>query len=737
MAGFNHNPLNYLRNKDRDTIAWNKKLNREDIIHDSPGLTRNTLFQSCLNDFPNEGKAEPVEAHLRVVLPGKEFKKPPEQLKNIKESIPDTYPGKKLGLTDRISPSFYFDPASRKFTGRFSELETFLEEQDLQGKRINLSQYGIDNIYYVVNIKNECMVFEFYFSDSKKKNFTVTIDKDGYVITSPDDGETPNPSYVSGNEVKKAFFTVNNDSQKREIIEDGFRLIFCKLLGDLSHVIYSDDKTAVFTNDTYLRDRCIKNKCPAIYREPLTKGSLKKGGGKSKKVVKVSGKSVKPLNMISTYVLHDIYRRAINGGGTGKSSKVAFEEKFANNCNKMNLLKEIKEIVSRIETFLNKQQRSFKINGRDFECTTIIETKLKSIIDFLDGEVLEKKIDEIDTSLSVEEYNSLIMRWFPLQILFCPEDMNTSMYTYEGDTYYSPLNVDRLFPEQEDKIGDFNNVFEKGSFKKFVMNGIIDETKNKRGSLNNILSFLSREFGISTEFEKPVVTTVLRKSDELDQAKELLLKLKDQVSISDDLAELVDYAIDFGVLTEHDIAIEYLKDICGDDIEAQSYYTRLLPLVYFDGYHVYDYDLLKAFVKLCEAGKAPRGNDGFLEFLAEKMKKDEEVEPESDEEVEPESDEEVEPESDEEVEPESPFEIEKTPIQQKPVSEPEISNVFGFKDNFNFKTIASRPRKGSKVPGTVSIFRAVHGGSRKTLKKRRTKRAKKSNKKSKRIYRKH
>ena len=692
------NPLNYLRPKDQDTIEWNKKLNREDIIHDSPGLNGktgdkyNNLFQICLNRFfPNDGQAEYVEAPLRVVLPGKEFKKKPEQLKNINESIPDTYPGKKLGLPDRISPSFYFDPASRKFAGQFPKLKEFLTSKGAENINIHLQQYGINDFSYKVVTHPNCMVFEFYFNNIIQ--FTVTIDKDGYVITSPTNTATPDPSYVSGNEAKKAFFVANKNSGTSKDFMDGLRLIFCKLLGDLSHVIYSDDNTAVFTNDTYLRDRCIKNKCPAVYREPAPKETvktklplnknkkslLKKGGVKSikpsKKIVKIGDKLVKPKNSLSTYVLHDIDRRATRGGG--ETIEAPSDSNFANECNKANLLREIDEIVGRLETFLNDEKRSFTINGQDFKCTEIIDKKLRSIVDFLKGGAKEE-INKIDTSLSIDEYNSSIMRWFPLQILFCPEDMNTSMYTYAGNTYYSPLDVDRLFPELEDKIGDFDNVFDDGSFKKFVMNGTTDESKNKSGDLNKILSFLTEEF------------KQLSKSDELDEANKLLTNAPKQID-SDDFAELVDYAIDFGILTEHDITIEYLKNICGDDLEAQTYYSRLLPLVYFDGYHVYDYDLLSAFVQSFKTKNAPRGNEGFIAFLAENMKDDEEIV--------------------DEIEPET---------NQLP----------------DFRKLGTEPGKAFETVFGQSI--PTNGGSRKTLKKRRTKRAnKKSKKNTKRRSRKH
>jgi hypothetical protein len=44
----------------------------------------------------------------------------------------------------------------------------------------------------------------------------------------------------------------------------------------------------------------------------------------------------------------------------------------------------------------------------------------------------------------------------------------------------------------------------------------------------------------------------------------------------------------------------------------------LLPLVYFDGYHVYDYELLSNFVKLCKAGKTPKPNEDVLDFMAQR-----------------------------------------------------------------------------------------------------------------------
>lgn len=710
------NPLNYLRPKDQDTIEWNKKLNREDIIHDSPGLNnrdkakQNPLFRNCLDTFapPSAGKADYIESDYVCVLPFKESKGvKPAQLAHISESIPDTYPGEKIGLSDRISPSYFFDPASRKYTEKIKEgkktvtiykldkLKAFLASKN--SSEINtyqMKEYGIENLSFKSSITSDGkLTFEFSSTNPNIGSFTIKVDREGFAEYSG------TPSYIAGNAEKKKYFDDNKSPVTAAKMKDGTRYILCKLLGDLSHVLYSDDSTIVFTNDTYLRDRCIKNKTATICREFLGKDYMTGGvvERKSRKPVAKKTKVVKPpassklgkngkepvkkvnmANKTSVYKLYDIARASITRGGAATVNSDP-----ANKCNVDNLLSEIDAYNSRIDQFL--MSRKFRIGAEDIVCSDEAVAYLTTLKGFLSGTV-KAEINNLDVNRSVEEFNIDLMKWFPLQIIFHSEDMSTKVHpwTQEKPGFYSPKNIAKVFPKLEDKIGEFQNKIPEGIFQN-------NASLPSSGSLNEILTFLDSEF------------SELSNSEELDNAKTLLELSKTDTNLlseSENFINLIDATIDLGVIDEYDVLIEYLRDICKyDDVYANTCYTVLRPMVYFNGYNIYDYDILAKFVEKIK-GDVPKYAEeysSFDKFLMENMKDDDDVVDEDDE-------------DDEEM-------GELAQIAQEPV---------------DYRKLASEPRNSLGVFRSIS----VRGGSRK---KRGTKRAnKKSNKKNtKRRSRKH
>jgi hypothetical protein len=282
------------------------------------------------------------------------------------------------------------------------------------------------------------------------------------------------------------------------------------------------------------------------------------------------------------------------------------------------------------------------------------------------------------------------MKWFPLQIIFHSEDMSTKVHPWtQGEPgYYSPKNIAKIFTKLEDQIEGFQNKTPEGMFQN-------NASSPSSGSLNEILPFLENEF------------SELSNSEELTNAKTLFKassKTDTNLSKSANFINLIDTAIDFGVIDEYDVLIEYLRDICKyDDVYANTCYTILRPMVYFNGYNIYDYDILSAFVDKIK-GDVPEYSS-FDAFLMQNMKDDEEL---SDEDYE----------SDEEM--------------------GELATIEQDKPNvFDFTMFASEP--GSMNPTVFRQEIQTNGGSRKTLKKRHTKRAnKKSNKKNtKRRTRKH
>ena len=722
--------LNYTRAKDADTIEWNKKLNREDIIHDSPGLNnrdkskQNPLFRNCLDTFapPSTGKADYIESDYVCVLPFKESKGiKPVQLSHISESIPDTYPGEKIGLPDRISPSYYFDPASRKYTekvkigGRavikykLDTLKAFLTAKNSSEiTEMQMKDYGISDLSFKASITGDSkLTFEFSSTNPYVDSFTIKVDREGFAEYAG------TPTYIAGNAEKKKYFDDNKSPITAAKMKDGTRYILCKLLGDLSHVLYSDDTTIVFTNDTYLRDRCIKNKTATVCREFLGKNYMTGGvvERKSRKPVAKKTKAVKQsvsknpkkepvkkvnmANKTSVYKLYDISRPGIMRGGAAmvmnselnsETNENIDSDYFANKSNINNLLSEIDIYISRIDQFLAAP--TFKIGSDE------VRAYLTSLKKFL-SETVKAEINKLDINKPVKEFNNDIMQWFPLQVIFYSEDMSTKVHpsNEEQTGYYSPKNIAKVFPKLGDEIQGFQNKIPNGSFKNFVSQQA-QTSAAMSGSLSEILPFLENEF------------SELSASEELTSANQLLdaSKADKNLSESANFINLIDAAVDFGVIDEYDVLIEYLRDICNyDDVYANTCYTILRPMVYFNGYNIYDYDILKAFVDKIK-GDVPEYKDdysSFDAFLMQNMKDDEEL------------------------------------VDEDYESDEEMGELATVKPEnvFDFRNLEPEPEKAF-VGWSVRPI-GVFGGSRKTLKKRRTKRAKKGSKGSKRRTRKH
>jgi hypothetical protein len=324
------------------------------------------------------------------------------------------------------------------------------------------------------------------------------------------------------------------------------------------------------------------------------KGGVPKKTKKSavKAPVKASIKIKNPSTKISKYVLYDINRRKMRGGDSTLET-VFKPDTFENQCNMENLFVEIDLVVKRLESFLESNQK-FRINGQEFPCEQKVKEHIEDIVKFLKTE-MRSNIDKIDINLPAKEYAVELTKWFPIQILFAPEDMNTVIHPSSGtEIYYSPKNVPKLFPQQEDKIEGFQNSFPSGSFEKFALNGQekpSSTNSSESRKLIDILVFLQKEF------------SELRESDELKNAREIIEYLntnkfsEEDLVESEDFKDLVDYSIDFGVIGEHDILKEFLRYICDyDDIYAATCYSILLPMSYFHGHNIYDYDILNNFV---------------------------------------------------------------------------------------------------------------------------------------------
>ena len=268
--------------EDAMSVIWNTHLNFQDMDHDAGKLTQknnpNAFYVKCRNEL-FEKEFAPDEPELVYVkplfIPKKDlFTKPSVVAQNF--SIRDTEPAHKLNMEEKYTPAYYFDPASRTFPAEFPPSVVAFHE-----KTIDLHKYGL-----AVSMK-------FVFMDNNMnpnrsgKNMQITIDCDlpqfrdkhsvyihaqGYVL-----GKTGNKlkslsrgdpaNLILGNAEKNQFFVQNEMNQTPENITKGKRLILYKLLGDLLHAAFSTNDDLVFTNDSYLRDRCKRAKVACVAKE--------------------------------------------------------------------------------------------------------------------------------------------------------------------------------------------------------------------------------------------------------------------------------------------------------------------------------------------------------------------------------------------------------------------------------------------------------------------------------------
>ena len=321
---------------EEDYITWNHYLNYQDINHDGGGVTSNPLFQLCRNNLfgynqegnlgPQQGMYTPANAYFNpIVLPkriteynpkthkikafqykdpskdeqtpgGKSLSRP--DVINESSSIRDTEKANKLGLKEDITPSYYFDPASRTFLldyfERLQEVIRSNKEKEGEGFTAYLMKYGFkggtteeqSNVHIKIDPRSKdgtvlTMEVDYYYCNQTQPipnfgnldRFEVSIASNGFVCTF-DNNNNPvflddkDPSnYLQGNPTKNNFFKNNVNKMTNENITHGRRLIVCKLLGDLLHAVFATTNQVVFTNDSYLRDRCIYNGISVVGNE--------------------------------------------------------------------------------------------------------------------------------------------------------------------------------------------------------------------------------------------------------------------------------------------------------------------------------------------------------------------------------------------------------------------------------------------------------------------------------------
>ncbi len=637
--------LNFERNTDNEDLQWwNYDLNHEDILHDAENikeLQKNQLFNQCLNEILTEEMATEEASmdetedstYFNPIKVPKESKIRPVQLSNVDYTIHDTYSGKKIGIADKITPSYYFDPASRSYTKPqvAADLKSFIQNNGLLNSPIDLTKYGFTDT-----------TIRMTFEKIQKWNYLVvyvkTPDDEFNIKITPNKGEyepeDPDFPYLGGNDVKAKFFRqYANDYQNRELVVHGKRFILCKLLGDLLHAGFATDGDAVFTNDGYLRDRCIKNKVDVIHREYCKKGDINckeefllaktqkggvagKKGQKNAKVVKSSKKNgikktPKNFNQISIYYYYPTSYGAQQGGSKQKGGNKALL--FQNESNKQNLLNHIDSYISKMNDFIAIS--SFNMYGNDVACPENVKAYIQNLNTYLSGDC-KTAIAGLDTTMHLDEFNKELTKWFPQDILFSSEDIATEIRPISSQ-YFSPTSIKMVFPYNQDVPDDLNYFTpEKVSFNKFVASEL-EQTVLSPYTLNDVISYFHQKLNA---IEQPDTSDMyLPGHEELDEAIELMngLKTQSELQNKDEFLILMNLLIDSSFTSEDDLLKAFLMVICeNNEIKAYTVYTSLLPLTYFNGFNIYDYQILSEFVNnLGDNESLPGGYEAFMKQL--------------------------------------------------------------------------------------------------------------------------
>ena len=640
--------LNFERNTNNEDLQWwNYDLNHEDILHDAENikkLQKNQLFNQCLNEILTEEMAteeasmDEIEdsTYFNPIKIPKESKIRPVQLTNVNYTIHDTYSGKKIGIADKITPSYYFDPASRSYTKPqvAADLKSFIQNNGLLNTPIDLVKYGFTD----TTIK---MTFEKIQKWTYLVVYVKTPDDEFKIKITPNKGEydpeDPAFPYLGGNEDKAKFFRkYANDYQNRQLVVHGKRFILCKLLGDLLHAGFATDGDAVFTNDGYLRDRCIKNKVDVIHREYCKKGDInckeeflltktQKGGvaGKGKKGPKAAKvaksskkndikKTPKKFNQISIYYYYPISYGAQQGGSKQKGGNKALV--FQNESNKQNLLNYIDSYISKLNIFITIL--SFKMYDIDVACPENVKTYIQNLIAYLSGDC-KTAVHGLNTTMQIDEFNKELTKWFPQDILFSSEDIASEIRPITSQ-YFSPTSVKMVFPYNQDVPYDLNYFTpEKVSFSKFVASEL-EKTILSPYTLNDVISYFHQKLNA---IEQPDTSDMyLPGHEELDEAIELMkgLKAQSELQNKDEFLILMNMLIDSSFTSEDDLLKAFLIVICeNDEIKAYTMYTSLLPLTYFNGFNIYDYHILSEFVKnIGDNESLPGGYEAFMKLVS-------------------------------------------------------------------------------------------------------------------------
>ena len=542
--------MDYLPDNSNDDKIWHNSLDHDDIDHDftaAPSITskNSALYTKCMEhlfpikpeppvmffDLSPKGESIAYNMYMEpLTLPfyGPGYPKP-AQLDGLNFAIHDTFPGREFGLPDKITPSYYFDPATRTYTNQvgttnWGNLNVFLAA-DRQKDVISLTKYGLDNV--TIQFTNEPMGRGNPLLVTITYNgvpFYSVIDNNGFDVTtsSPPPYNNGGKTYIGGNPAKNKFFKDNANSVEPTILLDGIRHILCKLIGDLSHLMFASDTDVIFTNDTYLRDRAIYATKPVAYRDYLSKedfdgltvddynnnpiyhvklnelkakienATAKSLAAKAKikkpvkltKVVKAARSNVKKnapvqptltkkelgtLTRNQKVSIKNLYRSNVDNNNVthmiiGGDPNVSII--YPNECNQKNLLNIIDSYIANVNAYVTDTKPGEK------EVAYIV-----GLTEYLAG-VAKTEIRKVDTKQSIDDYNEALESWFPLDIVFKPSFFNSDFHANKvPENAWLSTGINHAFPNN-DVVPNEINTFDDYASNVVGFNGGRQENNN-------------------------------------------------------------------------------------------------------------------------------------------------------------------------------------------------------------------------------------------------------------------
>ena len=530
-------------------------------------------------------------------------------------------------LEQQITPSYYFDSARRHYTANESiNIGRWFRNNGGQ-KVVDLYAVGaIELPGSTLTITNNPRQLQFNFNIPGIAPYFINIDLIGGWCTD-------NCEYITSNWEKNSWF---RDNVVAGNPQEGLKYLLGKLMGDYLHCILCGPDDVVLTGDSYLRERCVKNNKNVIcrYFEKIgTNYILYKAGSK---VDALYGGAVKEKMRKLTKGIKE--RLGFAGKTYAKRGTARIEEHTDEDSSiGPNIIVSIPEVINKIRrsprlrgyipvkkiegggieenTEINNQYLStlfdilgdrsiklkevlghnlIKINNTDYSINDTIKMYLANLIEFLNSDILKTQLELIDKSQDNSEYTLELSKWVPSNIFYSPSEMSTSLH--KSEIYYTPQQVTKIFPYQNNYIDTFQNDFAEGTFFDFVVHSIPELNGFAKGPIISINSKLDYTETISylSEFYQ----------DECNELREGINDSNNQMFM-----DILNRAVLYHEFKDLDIVKIIVKGLIEDDIVAARVFDMLINILVFKGVYIYNYQIILEFINIIN-------NEGAgLEFI--------------------------------------------------------------------------------------------------------------------------